>query len=65
MGPLFRASIRFNSALVGFTSVTGWILTLAVIGVLVATGQIPVCDAADLAAPAGPVTPSRASPTAT
>jgi membrane protease YdiL (CAAX protease family) len=51
---LFREGTAFDSALVGVTGVTGWILPLLVIGLLVATGRLPVRDAPDLAPQARP-----------
>jgi membrane protease YdiL (CAAX protease family) len=59
---LFLAGTSFDSALVGVTGVTGWVLPLLVVGALVATGQLPVRDAPDLAAP--PL-PAPAAPSAT
>jgi hypothetical protein len=47
---LFQEGTTFDSALVGVTGVTGWLLPLVVIGLLVATGRLPVRDAPDLAA---------------
>ncbi|HMQ34707.1 MAG TPA: CPBP family intramembrane metalloprotease [Chloroflexaceae bacterium] len=55
VGALFREGTTFDPALVGVTGVTGWLLPLLVIGLLVATGRLPVRDAPDLAEPAPPV----------
>lgn len=59
---LFREGTSFDSALVGVTGVTGWLLPLVVIAILIATGRLPVRDAPDLASPAGPVLPPSPSP---
>lgn len=50
VGVLFQEGTTFDSALVGVTGVTGWLLPLGVAGMLVAMGRLPVRDAPDLAA---------------
>jgi membrane protease YdiL (CAAX protease family) len=57
VGVLFRQGTTFDSALVGVTGVTGWLLPLLVITVLVATGRLPVRDSPDLTRVTGPVLP--------
>lgn len=49
----FREGTSFDTALVGATGVTGWIVPLLVIGALVLAGRLPVQDAPDMA-PAPP-----------
>ncbi len=46
---LFMQGTSFDTALVGVTGVTGWILPLLIIGLLVLLGRLPVKDAPDLA----------------
>jgi membrane protease YdiL (CAAX protease family) len=46
-GLFFREGSTFDSALVGMTGVTGWILPLLLIGVLMLLGRLPVRDAPD------------------
>jgi membrane protease YdiL (CAAX protease family) len=43
----FREGTSFDTALVGITGITGWLLPLLLIGLLVATGRLPVRDAPD------------------
>jgi uncharacterized protein len=59
---LFREGTTFDSALVGVTGVTGWLLPLVVIAVLVATRRLPVRDAPDLGSNVGPASPRSTSP---
>lgn len=60
---LFREGTSFDTALVGVTGVTGWILPLVVVAALVLTGRLPVRDAPDLAGAARPAAPpAGASP---
>lgn len=54
----FREGSSFDTALVGVTGVTGWILPLLLILLLVATKQLPVRDAPD----AAPATPRQLDP---
>jgi hypothetical protein len=44
-----QAGAPYDTALVGITGVTGWILPLALIGLLVGLRCLPVPDAPDLA----------------
>lgn len=46
-----RADTSYDTALVGITGLTGWIVPVLMIGVLVLLGRLPVHDAPDLEAP--------------
>ncbi len=51
VGIFYRAGTSVDTALVGVTGITGWVLPLLVIAFLALTGRLPVRDAPDLAPP--------------